>query len=340
LAVSAAAGALATAIVSTVPRETTPQGDELIYERMADEPFGTHTFPFGYRIGLPLLVHILHVPHGVTFPLLAVAAIAATAGLLYATARTIGAPDLVAVAAALLFASCPGMVVTLFRDGRSVDPISLLVLAAGVLFVVRRQALALALTLLAGALVRESWVLVVPFAYAMWATRPLDPRLARTVLAVAAPASALYAAIRLGIPTIGRNQVVGYSGSFFAARWDVVTSALSDWAATLRRCFLALGPLWFVAPLAVGRVRLARAGLVWAGLLVAALAFAADWARVLLLLAPLAYPAAAFVLRRGARGAALVAAACACCNIAYLVYMIHSGHRNILHPHPPAYPVR
>lgn len=291
-------------------------------------------------MGLPLLIHILPLRHGIAFPLLAVVAIAATAGLLYAIARMVGAPDRLAAALAILFATSPGMVVVLFRDGRSVDPFDLLALAAAAFFVMRRQTVALALTLVAAALVRESWVVVLPFAYAVWAIRPLDRVAAEKVVAVAAPAATLYVAIRLGISTIGRNQVVGYAGPFFAERWHVVTTALSDWTATLRRSFLALGPLWLVAPLAVRRLRFARAGLAWAALCAVSLTFAADWERVLLVLTPVAYPAAGFVLRRRPRAAVFIVAACMCCNVAYLAYMVASGYRNIVHPKPPAYPVR
>ena len=43
--------------------ETVPRGDDLIYEKMALHPLGTHTFPFAYRIGVPWLVHILPFSH-------------------------------------------------------------------------------------------------------------------------------------------------------------------------------------------------------------------------------------------------------------------------------------
>jgi hypothetical protein len=230
-------------------------------------------------------------------------------------------------------------VVTLYRDGRSVDPVDLLLLTLCVLLVVRARAGALATTLALAALVRESWIFVLPFAYVYWARRPLDAAAGRTTLAVAAPATAAYVAIRLGMPTTGRAQVVGYSGAFLAARWDVVTAAVSHWGTKLRRCFLALGPLWFVAPFAVPRLRLARAGLAWLALTAVALLFAADWGRVLFVLAPVAYPASAYVLRARTRLSWVVLAACLCCNAAYLAYMVDRGAANILHPAPPTYPV-
>ena len=52
-----AVGALAfVAIVildALVRDEPTPRGDDLIYERMAQDPFATHTFPFAYRVLVP-----------------------------------------------------------------------------------------------------------------------------------------------------------------------------------------------------------------------------------------------------------------------------------------------
>ena len=67
-----AVGALATlalVLADALVRDAAqpPRGDELIYERMADAPFDEHTFPFAYRIGLPLLVHVLPFGHETSF---------------------------------------------------------------------------------------------------------------------------------------------------------------------------------------------------------------------------------------------------------------------------------
>src|ERR1700684_4395695 len=54
-----------------VKREPSPRGDDLIYEEIARHPFGVHTYPFGYRFGLPAIVHVLPFSHTVSFVALA-----------------------------------------------------------------------------------------------------------------------------------------------------------------------------------------------------------------------------------------------------------------------------
>ena len=58
---------------------------------------------------------------------------------------------------------------------------------------------------------------LIPLAYAIWAERLIDVDALRRVAIVSAPAIAIYLALRLGIPTVGREQVAGYGGSLFGS---------------------------------------------------------------------------------------------------------------------------
>jgi hypothetical protein len=182
---------------------------------------------------------------------------------------------------------------------------------------------------------------MIPFAYAIWAERWLDRAALVRVCAVAAPAVAAYVALRLAIPTVGRDRVVGYNESFLSGRATVVRTVLEDWRVELRRVFLTFGPLWLIAPFALRRMDYARRGLVLVACCVAALTYALDWERVLLLAAPVIYPAAIFVLARTPRLRIAVLAGWLAIAVGYAVYMDRTGvARNIDGGAPPTYPVQ
>jgi hypothetical protein len=317
-----------------------PRGDELIYELMARDPFGTHTFPFAYRVGVPGLVYLL--PFGNTFAFSAIAWLSsgASAGLAYVLMRRFGVGRPLAAALALCLATCPGLLVGSLRQGRSVDPATVLVMFAGALAIVDRRPLALGAIVAAGALVRESAMFLVPFAYAVWAARPWDPQAARTVALASVPGVALYAALRLALPTVGREQVLGY-GSLLAGRVEVVKEALEGPFVQLRRLASAFGPLWLAAPFALRDLTFARRGLVLLAFCCVAMLFAADWGRIVFLAAPVLYVAAAWVLKSRPRLAVAAVAAFAAMNLGYAVYMDRTGVReNIIEGPLPTYPVR
>lgn len=337
-----AAAALALLVLSLLVRHVAEvKGDDLIYERMADAPFATHTFPFGYRVGLPSLVHVLPLSHDVSFPLLALLCAGAAAGCLFALMTDLGSGRGLAAASSVAFAISPVMLVVTLRDGRSVDAATVLVMVAATLLIVRRRYGALALVLLAGAFVRESTPFLIPFAYAVWAERWLDRRaLVRAALA-GLPAVVAYVALRLSIPTVGRELVVGYNEPFLDARRSVIESALGDGTDALRRAFLAFGPLWLVAPLALRDMRFARRGLVLLALCAVAMTYALDWGRILFLAAPVVYPAAGWALERRPRWKVPVLGAWIALCLVYAVYMdVYGVEHNIDGGEPPTYPVR
>src|SRR6185437_8913641 len=106
-------------------RETVPRGDDLIYERMAQHPLATHTFPFAFRIGLPWLVHVLPFSHTVSFELLAWVAAGGAAAFAFVLMSRLDAPRGLAAGLALALATSPPMLVVALREGRNTDAITI-----------------------------------------------------------------------------------------------------------------------------------------------------------------------------------------------------------------------
>jgi hypothetical protein len=336
------AGALALALLSLLSRrEPTPRGDDLIYERMARHPLATHTFPFAYRIGLPWLVHALPLSHTTSFLLLAWLAAGGAAGFAYALMRRLDAPAAVAGPLAFALAVSPPLLIVALRDGRNPDAVTILFMMAAALLVVERRPRALAATLLVGTVFREAVLFAIPLAYAVWATAAWDRDAALRVLAVGAPAVAAYLALRLALPSVGRDAVPGYGGSLLGERGHVIRLGLDQLATELRRMLSVFGPLWLLAPLALRSSRFARRSLALVACSLVSMTFALDWGRMIFLSAPAFYPAGAFTLTRrpGWRLASWLAFAALI--LGYAIYMDRHGVRHGIVENPlPPYPVR
>jgi hypothetical protein len=311
---------------------TAPKGDDQIYELMADKPFETHSFPFAYRFLVPTVVHVLPFGHTFSFSLLAWLATAACGTVAYVLMRRFDISPWLAAALALCLVMCPQLFVVSLRQGRNVDPETVLVMLAGGLAIADRRPLALGLVIALGATIRESALFLIPFAYAYWAARPIDTEALKRTAAAALPGLMIYAAIRTGIPTT-RN---GY-GSALA----IVEQVLDNPQVELRRIFIAFGPLWFAAPFALRDLRYARAGLALFACCVLSFLFVRDWGRVVLLAAPAVYVAAAHVLDDRRRLAIAAVAAFVALDVGYAVYMqVHGVEANIVNGPVPDYPVR
>ena len=318
-----------------------PTNDELIYELMAREPFDAHTFPFAYRVAVPTVVHILPFGHETSFSLLAWVFTAGCAALAYLLLRRFGIRKPLAAGLGFAFALCPTLFVVSLRQGANVDPESVFVMLAGALAIVDRRPFALGAIVLVGAFVRESALFLVPFAYAVWAERAWDPAVARRVAAASAPGIAAYAALRLAVPTVAREQVIGYD-SLLGGRLDVLEAAAKDPQYPLRRVALAFGPLWLAAPFALRDLGYARRGLVLVACCLVAMTFALDWGRIVLLAAPVVIVAAAWAVRDRPRLAALMVAAFLAMNVGYAVYMedFEGAQEGIIEVEPSPYEIR
>jgi hypothetical protein len=335
-------GGLVLALLTlAIKREPTPRGDDLIYEEIARHPFGVHTYPFGFRFGLPAIVHALGFSHTVSFVGLAWLAAVGAGAFAFLLMRELGAERRLAGALAALMCVSPPFLIVVIRDGRNTDIATVFLLMAATYFAVRREYWQLALVLLLGAAVREAVLFAIPLAYALWAATALDRRAAGRTALVAAPALAAYAAIRLGISTVGKAQVPGYAGSLLGERFNVIKLGLESPFQEARRMFTVYGPLWLVAPLALRDMRFARRGLVLVALALVSMTFALDWGRMILLAAPVFYPASAHVLARHRRWQAPVLALLLVLAAGYAVYMDVSGVQSgIIESPPPPYPVQ
>lgn len=345
-AVSAAwvgfASVVALGVLDLVVRdEPTPRGDDLIYERMADAPFEPHTFPFAFRVLVPTLVHVLPLHHTLGFSLLALLATGGAAAFCFLLLRHFEVPVWLAAALSICLAISPPLLLAGLRQGRNIDPESVLVMFAGAYFIATRRPVALACVVAIGSLTRESALFLVPFAYAFWADRLVDRRALAHVAASAVPALVVYGALRWSVPTVGRTDVPGYGAGLIQGRIDVVRSALQDWPTQLRRLFTIFGPLWIALPFAIRGTRFVRCGFVLVACCAVSMTFALDWGRIALLFAPVVYVAAGVVLaRRRDLAVGAVALFVALC-LGYAAYMqLHGVQSGIIDTGPPPYPVR
>ena len=318
----------------------TPQGDDLIYARMADDPTAPHTFVFAYRVAVPWLVHVLPLQPAFSFSLIAWLCSGAAGAVLFLLLERLAIPRRVSVPLAFVLVLSPPLLVASLRQGYNPDPLTVLVMVTGALFIVERRPVPLALTMLVGVLNRESALFLAPLAYAVWAQRPLDRAALARVLAVAAPAVVAFCALRLAIPTVGRELVPGYGASLIGGRIEVLGDGLRAFDIEARRLALIYGPLWLLAPLALRDFWFARRGLVLVPLCMIAMTFALDWGRVAFVAAPVVYAAAAWTLHQRPRLLAPALALCALMIVAYAVYMQLVGTQNIIDAGLPPYPLR
>jgi len=302
----------------------TPRNDELIYELMAQSPFDPHTFPFAHRVAVPLLVHVLPFSHSFSFSWLAWLSTVACGALVYVLLRRFEIGKPLAFALGLCIAWSPTLFVVSLREGHNVDPQSVLVMLAGTIAIVDRRRGAFAAIVLVGAFVREAALFLVPFAYAVWADRLWDRRALRDTLLASLPAILAYAALRLWVPTVERENVLGYK-SLLGGRIEVLEKAWEAKLTVLRRIALAFGPLWLVAPFALRDLRYARRGLVLIAACCAGMLFALDWGRIVFLALPVVVVAAAWVLDSRPRLAVAIVGLFLAMNLGYAIYMEDFG---------------
>jgi hypothetical protein len=315
--------ALADALIR---HESHPTGDEPFYLRMAAHPSAPHAFPYAYRIAVPWLVHVLPFSHVVSFTILAWLALGAAGGALYVLLQEFEVRPRLALALAVGFVLSPILLVVLPRHGQSIDPEETLVMVLGCLFIVRRQRVALALTLLIGVAVKETSLFLIPLAYAVWAERPLDREALRDVVGVAAIPVAAYVLLRASVDAVGSSYASGYTGSFLSVRAQVLGDAVST--LQLRRLAYTFGPLWLIAPFALRDLSFARRGLVLVALCLLAMTVTFDSPRIIFLAAPVFYVAAGWVLRNRPRLAALAIVALLAVDLGYGIYLQVHGVRH------------
>jgi hypothetical protein len=322
--------AIAVAMNAVLTHQVGLSGDEPYYSRIAEHPAGPHNFPYAFRIGLPYLVHVLPFSYAFSWELLALLCVAAAAGALFVLLTEFDVDRRLAIGLAIGFALSPPLLVVLLRNGREVDAAAILVIILGCLFIVRRQRLALAITLLVATTIHESCLFLIPLAYAVWANRLIDRSALRDLVLVAALPVLLYIYLRTSLVAVGEIYQPGYNGPFITERIDVLRDALGSggWKGELRRMALSYGPLWLAAPFALRQLRFARRGLVLFVLCLGSMTFALDWGRMVFFAAPVIYVAAAFALRHRHRLAVAAVVGLLAVDIGYALYMQVHGVRH------------
>jgi asparagine N-glycosylation enzyme membrane subunit Stt3 len=210
---------------------------------------------------------------------------------------------------------------------------------AGAIAIVARRPVVFGAVVLVGCFVREAALFLVPFAYAVWAERLWDPRAARQTVLAALPAVAAYAALRLSVPALHRERVLGYD-SLLGGRIDVLREAAGEPLRILRRLAIAFGPLWLAAPFALRDLPFARRGLVLLAVCAAGMLFALDWGRIAFLAAPAVVVAAAWALNSRPRLAVAAVVAFLAMDVGYAIYMEDFGgaQDGIIDVPPTRYP--
>ena len=316
-----------------------PHNDELIYELMAREPFEPHTFPFAHRFAVPLLVNVLPFSHSFSFSALAWLSTALCGALVYVLLRRFEIDKRLAFALGICIALSPTLFVVSLREGRNVDPESILIMLAGAIAIFDRRPAVFGAIVLVGCLVREAALFLIPFAYAIWAERLWDARAAKQVVLASAPAVAAYAAVRLAVPSLYRERVLGYD-SLLGGRIEVLERAADQPLTIMRRMAIAFGPLWLAAPFALRDLAWARRGLVLIAACVVSMTFALDWGRIIFLAAPVIVVAGAWVLNSRPRLAIAAVIAFLAMDLGYAIYMEDFGgaQDGIIDVPPTRYP--
>jgi hypothetical protein len=205
-----------------------------------------HVAPFCWRLGLPLLARALSaagLPLWTSFLIPAFLSIAGAGLLIFLVAREAGGSPIRPWLALALFFALPQGAVWALHDFWIPDAMSLLVISAGLLAILRKRDLAFLVVLLAGTVVKESALFLVPLFYGLRARRVWDARVAWRSVLLALPAVAAFLLLRLVLPQDGSYTWAG------AAREAWAYHASLSLPQILAR--LTIGPLGILAPLAV-----------------------------------------------------------------------------------------
>jgi hypothetical protein len=175
--------------------------DHFKYEYIAEHPLGSfHIQPACWRIGVPILVHLLPFSTYRSFDLLGILFLSLTGGLIYLWLLAIPRPRNEAILGVLMFYSLGPAVKLLLRGVESPDPASYFFTVLALYAIYLENDLLCAFSLAAGMFAKETLAVVVPLHYTLKAASLWDvPRLKRSVR-VALPAICVFFAVRILIP--------------------------------------------------------------------------------------------------------------------------------------------
>jgi hypothetical protein len=179
------------------------------YVHMAEVPLGSfHIAPSCWRIGVPLLVKMLPFPVLTGFRLQTFGFIVLTAILLYYVLMAAGYLEVEAFLGVMMFWSYGAANKLLLGSPYAPDPAIFAITAAALYFLLKEQDILLALTLVLGATVKETIILVIPLIYTIRAQRMIDVRLMIRTVLVGLPSLLVLQAIKHWISAY--NDVESY----------------------------------------------------------------------------------------------------------------------------------
>jgi hypothetical protein len=189
-----------------------PGWDHHAYIAMAEDgPFEFHLAPFGWRVLVPSLAALLPFSTSASFFLIAYVSVVGTTVATYYLGLHAGGSRAWGVVAALMFIALGWAAKFALIDYWLPDAAAFLAVSLAVLFAVRRQPLAFAVTLLLGVGAKEAVLFAAPLWYTLGAKRAVDWQLARETVLVALPAVVVLLTLRVLIDA--RNDDLGYAAT-------------------------------------------------------------------------------------------------------------------------------
>ncbi len=172
------------------------------------DPFSFGVAPFCWRIGTPLLAHLLPFKVETSFAIITFLSLWLTGIAFYAIARRLSFPYWAALSGALLYYTQGWFVrANLFNIWKP-DPVAVCISLFAVLCIMRKNDWAYALLLAVGVIFKESVLFIAPLYYSLKTDRPWSPRLALRTVDLAIPAIVVLLILRALIPM--RNDDPAY----------------------------------------------------------------------------------------------------------------------------------
>jgi hypothetical protein len=183
--------------------------DRHTYIYMAEHgAFSLHVAPYGWRIGLPLLVSALPMDPAAGFLVITFVSLWLTAVVVYYLVRQFGFPRSLAIVGMVMFLSLSWAVKVNLRDFWLTEPPAFLILTSAMLMLVCSRPVAAGGLMAAGVFFRESVLVLAPLFYTFRARRRWDRRAAVESVALVIPALLVLVGLRLAIPAL--NSDPGY----------------------------------------------------------------------------------------------------------------------------------
>jgi hypothetical protein len=202
--------------------------DRHTYIYMAEHgAFSLHVAPYGWRIGLPLLVSALPMDPAAGFLVITFVSLWLIAVVVYYLVRQFGFPRSLAIVGMVMFLSLSWAVKVNLRDFWLTEPPAFLILTSAMLMLVCSRPVAAGGLMAAGVFFRESVLVLAPLFYTFRARRRWDRRAAVESVALVIPALLVLVGLRLAISAL--NSDPGYVATLPPEIQSVVHSTVPNY---------------------------------------------------------------------------------------------------------------